>query len=310
MGRPNFRRRRSPAPWRASIVRLATAFAAVASLSVAHAVDACPAREDGRLDLHAAAAILEPGLALPAAFGTDPDLRPWAEVQRPRPSAAGGGGRSTRPDADRATDPERPSEASLRAAWRAAADAYGVPSPEVRDGAVDPEWVRRAAGRVQVVGIRLVDDRSESGGLAAVGAYWNSPLLPRLRLVPIGDGPQEEATRTAFERLGTCALAVDAWVDVPVTVAERLLDASDEPLLFAFGPDAGDAQGWSAWFARDRIAEAFAFRAPEVADVDEFAAVFAGGRPSWAQLVRSVPSLRGSLGPGAIVDLLRGAVFR
>jgi hypothetical protein len=256
------------------LVRLVVLISLAAAFGVAHG-DTCP--DAPPADWRTALTRLEPGLVAMPELAESEDGR---RVLR----ALGGAGDET-------------------AALAALARLYDAP---IWSGTPSPwaGWTNRAARQVAAYGLFVRDEGS--GTIVAAGAYWASPLLPRLHVVRL-DRPVDVARPDdrLMARVGGCALRVDEWIEIPAELLLRTIreDAEASVLLAAPSEEAGPPI--RLWLRGEDLLEAVTFRHIATFDLDAFSAWFAGEGPGPVALTRALPQLRSSLGPRDLWALLR-----
>lgn len=275
--------------------RLAACIAAVAGVAWAsHGLDACVAAEDEDapwLDrARSLIAVLEPDLALPSAVFASDDFDALRIVL---------GGRG---------DDPRDDETLARRAILELAAAYGVPSFRSTHADASPHalvadetWLGRAAHRVRAVGI-AVRTSLPDGDIVAVGAYWSTPIMERLRVVRIDPSSVEvhgrdlDAARSAYlSTLSTCAVDVDEWIELSEATARTFVRNDAESWMFSFGPAYAASSMWSQWIPGPRIESALAFEDRGLRAETSYSALFAGRTPGLMSVLASLTTVRSSM---------------
>ncbi|MDZ7800689.1 MAG: hypothetical protein U5K81_07850 [Trueperaceae bacterium] len=274
-------------------VRTARAAVLTFALALLTAGWACEAPPEGPARFAQAVEALDPDLAAWSALRLGDDARAVLTYREAHavPNAEG--------------NPEPPP-------WEALARAYDTPWEEaVQDGGAGPSdaalrrWQRAAAERVRPYAI-LVEEEGDEGRLAFLGAYWTSPVIDRLRVVrPPGDGSVATTPGAILDALETCAVEVEEWIVGGPALARRLLSASDGPTMLVVGrrQEGGMVR---AWIGPDEVLAALQFEHPATRELTSFSAWFSGSGPGPVALARALPGVRSSMGPRALLRLVRG----
>jgi len=244
------------------------------AIGLAHA-DACP--DAPPADWRSALSRLEPGLVAMPELAEGEDAR---HVLR----ALGGVGDETAAVAALARLYEAPIWSGVPAPWAA--------------------WTNRAARQVTPYGLFVRDEAA--GTIVAAGAYWASPLLPRLHVVRLDepvDVPRPDARLLAT--VGGCAGAVREWIEVPADLLSRLVREHAEANVLLAAPAERDGPPLRRWLRIEDLLEAVTFRHIATFELDAFTAWFAGEGPGPVALTRALPQLSSSLGPRDLWALLR-----
>lgn len=248
--------------------------------AVGHALGACPPGEaKGPAGVVAA---LEPDLASSATLALSADARLILDAAADPSAAVAGGGLP----------------GDVRAAL---GRAYGRP---VDDGAGEA-WLDRVADGFVTQAI-LVTEGQDTERAVFAAVHWPSPLAPRLRVVRIPPGLRGIANRElVLNLLGTCAVEVREWISAPEEVALRFMAEHVEAHMFVLGRAAATGEVVQRWVAPEDLIAALRFEDRTTADLNSFSAWFAGEPPGVLPVTRLLPHLRGSLGPGNLMDLYR-----
>ena len=195
----------------------------------------------------------------------------------------------------------------------ALANGYDRPLPAGLGAADDPldsdaigDWLAAAAGEVHTQAF-LVTATREREAVRHAAVHWNSPLVPRLRVVRLPEDRVRPGNRDdVLDLLGTCAVAVDEWVSAPEPVVATFLRDHLETFMLVTARDASGA-AVERWVPPERMLDALRFEDPVTEDLSAFDAWFAGEGPGILAVTRLLPSLRSSLGPGDLLALFRAA---
>jgi hypothetical protein len=212
-------------------------------------------------------------------------------------------------------DDPRDDETLARRAVLELASAYGVPafrSSQGGDAALlgDDDWLEAASERVEAVGI-AVRTSLPDGKIVAVGAYWSTPVMERLRVVRVDELVHRQATiddarATYLATLSTCAVTVDRWIEMSEATARSFLRPDETSWMFSFGPASDAATMWSRWIPGPRIESALAFDDRGVNDEASYSALFAGRTPGVMSVLASLTTVRSSMTVQELAAFVRG----
>jgi hypothetical protein len=189
--------------------------------------------------------------------------------------------------------------------YRAASRVYGEPLSPDADAVALTSWAARAAAGVRAYGVFVRDD---GGRLVAAGAYWVSPLATRLQVVRLDEARIDAGVPDAalLETVGSCLVSVRDWIEIPTSVLDDLLTASDDVQAYLVADGGPGAATQRRWVDGDDLLEAAGFTHPATADLHAFSMWFVGSGPGPVALARAVPRVRSTLGPSDLWTLIRG----
>lgn len=277
-----------------AVNRLLRAAASALLLTTGSAIASCDLLSGDANTGRAILAALEPDLARPGPVSLGPEageLLAWLQS----------------PDDPAASD----------AALREVARRYGLQVSEDENGrpTLADGWEADARPEITAIGLAVVDPDA-SDEIIAAGVYWATPVLERLRIVPVPDGARAARVRdvapTLADAASTCAVRVEEWVRLTPDLASDLLAASSGLWMLAFGPGTGsDDPSWSTWIASEEIRSAIGYAHPGVPSDPprSYSALFYGRGPSLLWTLRNAPRASATLGPGDLAGWIR-SLFR
>lgn len=201
-------------------------------------------------------------------------------------------------------------EGTLDDAVAAAARLYGVAPPHLgadvatRNAALQA-WLTSLAARVSAHGVLLRD--GESGAILAAGTYSISPLLERLRVVPLDPSLAYAERDAILDQLATCFVEVDTWIEIPTTVIEALLGEHDEAYIY-LAVTTIDGEDDARWVPARRLVDVVTFDHVATRDAASFSAWFIGAGVSPFRLARLLPAIRSNATPRRLLDLITSIV--
>jgi len=193
-------------------------------------------------------------------------------------------------------------------------DWYDLPPVQASGGAALPDLVADLGAVLDAVNERIQplllvasseEDRHE---VAFLGMVWNWTVYPRLIVLkPREEHSLEGGVSQLLDQVGTCAVDLHHYVLAPERTARNLFLAHADARMYVIGSEP-ERRNWPLLVDDGAEETYFAFAAPEVEDLQAFAAAFDGNQLGVRALVTMLPRLRTNVPPTRIPGILRTPV--
>ncbi len=158
----------------------------------------------------------------------------------------------------------------------------------------------RVGGAVRPAALLASDP--DDGRLSFWAIIWNWTIYPRLLVFRPADGVDlGRSPQGVLSHLSNCAVSVSMYITAPEDTAKSLFLAHNESRMYVVATQPGSG-GWPLEVAPGEELEAFAFRLPELAGANVYAAVFDGPEIGFGRILGLLTRVRTNLSPAGFLN--------